>query len=124
VTGMEAQRKPDPYKALQYARAAHLRELFEPWTYRKLEMRTRIGRSTLQSRMTGDTALTIQEIETLAPVIRMKAEELFSELMGVKLPDLDSNQEPAGYTLHHVDANTTATIEHTANVLHFRPRAS
>ena len=42
----------------------------------------------------------------------------------VGLPDLDSNQEPAGYTLHHVDANTTATIEHTANVLHFRPRAS
>ena len=67
-----ALRYHDP-RAIQRARAKHLRDLFEPWTYRKLEARTGIGRSTLQSRMTGETA-------------RGKG----------WLPELDSNQQPAG----------------------------
>lgn len=85
-------------KLIQRARAKHLRDLFEPWTYRKLEVRTGIGRSTLQSRMTGETPLTMSDIEVLAPVVRMTPEELFAELMKVKLPEVDSNHQPAGFT--------------------------
>ena len=83
-------------KAIQRARARHLRELFEPWTYRKLEARTGLGRSTLQSRMTGETALTMADIEVLAPVIRMSPEGLFAELLKIKLLEVDSNPQPAG----------------------------
>ena len=83
-------------KAIQRARARHLRDLFEPWTYRKLETRTGIGRSTLQSRMSGETAVTLSDIEVLAPVIRMKPEDLAAELLAVKLPEVDSNHQPAG----------------------------
>ena len=85
-------------KLIQRARAKHLRDLFEPWTYRKLEVRTGIGRSTLQSRMTGETPLTMNDIEVLAPVVRMTPEELFMELMKVKLPEVDSSHQPAGFT--------------------------
>jgi transcriptional regulator with XRE-family HTH domain len=96
----------------QLARAAHLRELFEPWSLRRLEARTGIGRGTLQGRFNGTRALTMSDIEVLAPVIRMKPEELFAELLAVRpgkgnglaseearpalLPHLDSNQEPIG----------------------------
>ena len=90
-----ALRYHDP-RAIQRARAKHLRDLFEPWTYRKLEARTGIGRSTLQSRMTGETALTLSDFEVLAPIIRMTPEELFAELRAIQLPELDSNQQPAG----------------------------
>lgn len=97
---------------LQLARASHLRELFEPWSLRKLETRTGIGRGTLQGRFNGTTALTLSDIEVLAPVIRMTPEQLFLELVNVTpdnekgpaseetgpqvLPHLDSNQEPIG----------------------------
>lgn len=67
----------------QHARAAYLRELFEPWSLRRLEARTGIGRGTLQTRFNGSTALTVDDIEILAPVVRMTPEELFSELMKV-----------------------------------------
>ncbi len=99
-------------EALQQARAAHLRYLFEPWTLRKLEARTGIGRGKLETRFNGKTELTFSDIEVLAPVIRMKPEELFAELLAVRptngkspaseetgpkmLPHLDSNQEPIG----------------------------
>ena len=42
----------------------------------------------------------------------------------VGLPDLDSNQEPAGYTLDHSAHTRIHSQNHSANVLHFRPRAS
>lgn len=86
-------------KSIQRARARHLRELFEPWTYRKLEARTGLGRSTLQSRMTGETPMTMPDFEVLAPVIRMTPEALFAELLKIKLPEVDSNHQPAGSTL-------------------------
>lgn len=99
----------DP-KRVQYARAAHLRELIEPWSLRKLEARTGISRSVWATRLNGETALSISDIEVLAPVIRMTPSELFSELLRVSdneerprsgvlsrsLPGLDSNQEPIG----------------------------
>jgi|GEM_PF-7093484 len=109
---------------IQRARARHLRELFVPWTYRKLAARTGLGRSTLQSRLTGETSLTLPDIEVLAPVIRMTADELFSELVRVKLPDHDSSVEPAGFTLRPVTNLPTHATEHTADVLPFRPRAA
>jgi hypothetical protein len=72
----------DP-KALQRARAAHLRDLLEPWSVRRLEARTGIGRGTLQTRLAGQTELAMSDIELLAPVIRMTPEELFAELRSV-----------------------------------------
>lgn len=69
---------------LQVARAAHLRELLEPWSLRRLEARTGIGRGTLQGRLNGTTALTMADIELLAPVIRMTPQELFAELLAVE----------------------------------------
>jgi hypothetical protein len=98
--------------AIQRARAAHLRDLFEPWSLRRLEARTGIGRGVLETRLKGATALTMADIEILAPVIRMTPQELFSELLAITpdnkkgpaseetgrmLPHLDSNQEPAGF---------------------------
>lgn len=68
---------------VQAARAAHLRELFEPWSLRRLEARTGIGRGTLQTRFNGTTAVTMADIEILAPVVRMTPVELFSELLAV-----------------------------------------
>ncbi len=98
--------------AIQHARAAHLRDLFEPWSLRKLETRTGIGRGVLETRFKGTTALTMADIEILAPVIRMAPEELFAELLAInpdnkkgpaseetgpkKLPVVDSNHQPAG----------------------------
>ena len=113
-------------KAIQRARARHLRELFEPWTYRKLEARTGLGRSTLQSRMTGETALTMADIEVLAPVIRMSPEGLFAELLKIKLPEVDSNHQPAGSLLRLVPsvADRPRPLEsHKADVLPFPRRA-
>ena len=68
---------------LQAARAAHLRDLFEPWSLRRLEARTGIGRGTLQTRLNGTTAITMADIEILAPVIRMTPTELFAELLAI-----------------------------------------
>ena len=65
----------------QHARAAHLRYLLEPWSLRKLEARTGLGRNYLAGRLNGDTAISIADVEVLAPVIRMTPEELFLELL-------------------------------------------
>lgn len=91
---------------IQAARAAHLRELFEPWSLRKLATRTGLSKGVLEYRFSGKAELSISDIEVLAPVIRMTPEELFIELLNVKaptpksegreLPGLDSNQEPIG----------------------------
>lgn len=67
----------------QHARAAHLRDLLEPWSLRKLEARTGLGRNYLAGRLNGDQALSISDIEVLAPVIRMSPAELFAELMHI-----------------------------------------
>jgi transcriptional regulator with XRE-family HTH domain len=85
--------KTDP-KAIQRARARFLRELFEPWSLRRLEARTGIGRSTLQSRLNGETAITMADIEILAPVARMTPEQLFTELREVEYTPRDLNPEP------------------------------
>lgn len=69
--------------AVQAARAARLRELIEPWSLRKLEVRTGIGRTALDQRLKGKTPLTMPDIEVLAPVIRMTPQELFAELLAV-----------------------------------------
>lgn len=113
-------------KTIQRARAKHLRDLFEPWTYRKLETRTGIGRSTLQSRMSGDTAVTLSDIEVLAPVIRMKPEELAAELLAVKLPEVDSNHQPAGFTPRLIVGGSQTTTDRgrlTAVSTHDRPKS-
>lgn len=68
----------------QHERAAHLRDLLEPWSLRKLEARTGLGRTYLAGRLNGDQALSISDIEVLAPVIRMTPDELFAELLSVK----------------------------------------
>lgn len=94
---------------VQHARADRMRDLLEPWSLRKLEARTGLGRNYLQSRLNGTTALSISDVEVLAPVIRMTPGDLFAELMSINdetaptpkggghsLPGLDSNQEPAG----------------------------
>ena len=95
---------------LQLARAGRLRDLIEPWSLRKLESRTGLGRNYLSTRLSGTVALSISDVEVLAPVIRMTPAELFAELLtvgndekaptpkggGSSLPGLDSNQEPAG----------------------------
>ena len=82
-----------------------------PWSLRKLESRTGLGRNYLSTRLSGTVALSISDVEVLAPVIRMTPAELFAELLtvgndenaptpkgeGRSLPGLDSNQEPAGF---------------------------
>lgn len=88
----------DP-KALRQARAAHLRDLLEPWSLRRLEARTGIGRGTLETRLSGRTELAFSDIELLAPVIRMTPAELFDEILKVELPGVDSNHEPIGSQL-------------------------
>lgn len=108
---------------LQRARARHLRELLEPWSLRKLAVRTGLSKGVVDSRLSGETPLTMSDVEVFAPVLRMKPEDLFSELLtvkpdsdtsvgsgggiaqivgitrarGWKLPRLDSNQEPIGF---------------------------
>lgn len=95
----------DPIE-VQRARAAHLRSLFEPWSIRKLATRTGLSKSVVASRLSGETPLNQPEFEVLAPVIRMTPMELFEELLSVdpdrKLPDMDSNHEPIGSTLHEL----------------------
>lgn len=71
--------------AIQLARAAHLRDLLEPWSLRRLEARTGLGRGTLQGRLNGNTAITFDDVVILAPVIRMSPEELFVELLSVQV---------------------------------------
>lgn len=104
--GMSTAPETATAKEIQRARAKYLRDLFEPWTYRKLEARTGIGRMALQARLTGETALTVPDLEVLAPVIRMTPEELFAELLAVKLPEVDSNHQPAGFTLRSMRSVT------------------
>lgn len=84
-------------KALQRARARHMRDLFEPWSYRKLEAKTGLGRTVLQSRFTGETALSMPDIEVLAPIVRMTPAELFDELLKVECTPRDLNPEPTDY---------------------------
>lgn len=90
-----------------------MRDLFEPWSYRRLEGRTGLGRSSLQTKFGGSVPFTLGDIEILAPIVRMTAVELATELYsihetqktptangeGVSLPRLDSNQQPAGAQL-------------------------
>lgn len=76
-------RNTDP-QALRLARAQVIRDLFEPWTYRKLEARTGISRTAIAARWTGQTELSIADVEVLAPVIRMTPAELFAELMNAQ----------------------------------------
>lgn len=80
---MEASKSADSANALQVARAARLRELIEPWSLRKLEVRTGIGRTALDQRLKGKTPLNMSDIEVLAPVIRMTPAELFADLLAV-----------------------------------------
>lgn len=68
---------------LQLARAERLRDLIEPWSLRKLESRTGLGRNYLSTRLSGTVALSISDVEVLAPVIRMTPAELFAELLTV-----------------------------------------
>ena len=68
---------------VQHARAAHMRYLFEPWSLRKLEARTGIGRSKLHSKFNGTTEFSIGDIEILAPVIRMTPAQLATELYAI-----------------------------------------
>jgi transcriptional regulator with XRE-family HTH domain len=84
----------------------------ERWTYRKLEARTGISKSAIASRLKGETELMFGEVEIFADVLRRNPVELFAALLalpadakkatrggalsGLSLPDLDSNQEPAG----------------------------
>lgn len=78
---------------MQYARAARLRYLFEPWSLRKLEARTGIGRGTLQGRFNGATPLSMSDIEVLAPVIRMTPVELFSDLLAAGTQNGPASEE-------------------------------
>ena len=111
---------------VQHARAARLRELFEPWSHRKLATRVGLTRSIIASRMAGDTPLTMPDIEVLAPVIRMSPAELFIELEAIKsplgevtvatsgpseLPHLDSNQEPTGYPLSVPESHEPTSLD-------------
>lgn len=86
---------PDP-TAIQRARANHLRDLLDPWSLRKIQARTGIGRNAMKARFDGSTPLGMGDIELLAPLVRMTPTELFTELLKVELPHLDSNQEPIG----------------------------
>lgn len=83
----------DP-KTLQRARAAHLRDLLEPWSLRRLEARTGIGRGKLETRLNGGTELAMSDIEVLAPVIRMTPEELFAELRAVEVNQAQEGRNP------------------------------
>jgi hypothetical protein len=74
----------------------HLRNLLDPWSLRKIQARTGIGRNAMKARFDGSTPLGMGDIELLAPLVRMTPEELFAELRKVGLPHLDSNQEPIG----------------------------
>lgn len=67
----------------QEARAAFMRDLFEPWSYRKMETRTGIGRSSLQSKFAGHVGFSLSDIEALAPLVRMSAAELAIELFSI-----------------------------------------
>ena len=88
--------------------ARHLRDIFEPWSLRRIEARTGLGRGYLAARFNSTAALMLPDFEVLAPLVRMTPVELFTELLpgneerprggalGRSLPGLDSNQEPAG----------------------------
>lgn len=67
----------------QQWRAAHMRDLFEPWSLRKLQAKTGLGRTMLQQRFNGVTAFSLEDLELLAPLIRMTPAELATELLGI-----------------------------------------
>lgn len=102
-----------------------LRELIEPWSLRKLEARTGVTRSAWQTRLNGETALSISDIEVLAPVIRMTPSELFDELMSVH-PDTPRASGAAGqrrsiYLLDSDVTNAFGSAPHVNDVFRVAP---
>ncbi|WP_157509481.1 helix-turn-helix domain-containing protein [Glaciibacter superstes] len=77
----------------QSVRAKYLDDCLkaERWSYRLLETRTGIAKSTVASRLKGETALTFGDIEVFAQVLNRDPVELF----GTMLRLTDTKKGPA-----------------------------
>jgi transcriptional regulator with XRE-family HTH domain len=101
-------------------------------------------------RLTGLTALDVDDLATLSFILEVPMAKFVPNVVlqpqpdpenteaprpngpgGVSLPELDSNQQPAGFTLRAVESldddelvTDPEPVEHLADVLHFRTPAA
>ena len=103
----------------------------ERWTRRKVALAIGATPTYVNARMNGQVDLSFADIEVIAPLLRMTGAELFVALQEgtknaptpkgegeeSKLPELDSNQQPAGFkpiSYLPVLTNTNVGAEHSA----------
>lgn len=76
-----------------------------------------INHTSLGDRLKGRVAFTVEDIEAIARVLKRDPVRFFAEYIaanphgpkGEKLPEVDSNHQPAGFTLRLVDAHDSAS---------------
>jgi len=89
------------------------------WTKRRAAIALGMSHVYVSRRTSGEVELSGSDLATFAAFLAVPVQTFF-----VGLPELDSNQQPAGFTLRPVTNLPTHATEHTADVLPFRPRAA
>jgi transcriptional regulator with XRE-family HTH domain len=73
----------------------------------------------LSKKIRGDRGWSLEDLLRAARALRVTPAEL---LEGIELPDLDSNQEPAGIKPGRWLSTVERSADHTAEVIELRPR--
>lgn len=92
--------RPDETDGINAVRGHRLRELLkaERWSLNAAAAEVRMPKSTLYERVKGSSALLVEDVERLAPLVRMTPAELFAELLAAtdnQGESPDGNEPPA-----------------------------